>query len=252
MGWGSFNQNSTGSFNQNLLGSRNQNTVGSHNQNVVGSQNQNAGGSFNQNASGSFNQNAAGGAELVMSSVRMGGGYPSGTGFFGGYGRIDRSDYATPANLGPIPWTLDFADGNGWPAFPAAQRFDPNALGLKLEWQTGDWDPGLRYWSLPFDPTLTEWLQDVDLASPAVMAAREFAAQQALWRANAAAEPASPVQGLIYRSSVEWMFRASDQDTAETRAEKRRLYDRHRIRADPELDAGSVGRLYPAPRRCCR
>jgi hypothetical protein len=39
----------------------------------------------------------------------------------------------------------------------------------------------LRFWDLPFDPTLTEWLQDLDLSAASVQAAREFAGQHALW-----------------------------------------------------------------------
>ena len=104
-----------------------------------------------------------------------GAGGASGSGFLGGYGPVARSEYATPAALAPVPWTLDFAVGNGWPPVPVDQRLNPYAFDPPLQWQTGDWDPGLRFWSLPFDDQLTEWLQDLNLATPAVMAAREFA-----------------------------------------------------------------------------
>ncbi len=106
-----------------------------------------------------------------------GAGGASGAGFQGGYGPVARSEYATPAALGPLPWTLDFAVGNGWPPLPVDQRINPYAFDPPLQWQAGDWDPGLRFWSLPFDDQLTEWLQDLNLAAPAVMAAREFAAR---------------------------------------------------------------------------
>ena len=103
---------------------------------------------------------------------------PSGNGFLSGYGLIARSAYATPADLGFKNWALDFApDGIGLP-FPTEFRADS----VKLLWQTDDWDPGLRYWTLDFDPQLTEWLQDLDMASPSVMAAREFAAQSSKWQ----------------------------------------------------------------------
>ena len=125
-------------------------------------------------------------AALVSSPSMAGGGTgaggASGTGFAGGYGPVSRFEYATPAALGPLPWVLDFATGDGWPSFPLAQKVDPTKLGI--EWRPGDWDPALRFWTLPFDPQLTEWLQDLNLAAPAVMAAREFAAKHETWRAD--------------------------------------------------------------------
>ncbi len=116
-----------------------------------------------------------------------GAGGASGSGFVGGYGPVERFEYATPAALGPIPWALDFATGDGWPPFPLDQKYDSG----RLEWQTLDWDPGLRFWTLPFDPQLTEWLQDLNLGAPAVMAAREFAALSVSWLARA------PVKGTL-------------------------------------------------------
>ena len=133
---------------------------------------------------------------------------PSGAGYLGGYGMIERSSYATPAELGPKPWALDFSAGNGWPAFPTRQRFDPTPQDVLLRWQTGDWDPGLRFWTLPFDTHLTEWLQDVDLSMPAVLAAREFAARHAQWGA-----------GLDKRSAVEALI----QDEAATGIDEKLL-----------------------------
>jgi len=49
-------------------------------------------------------------------------------------------------------------------------------------WQTGDWDPALRFWTLGFDPNLTVWLQTQDAWRISIMAAREFAQQHAKWR----------------------------------------------------------------------
>ena len=227
--WGSFNQNAAGSRNQNAAGSRNQNAGGSRNQNAAGSHNQNAGGSHNQNAGGSAGSGAGpAGADPASMVVRMGAGHASGAGFAGGYGDVARSDYATPAALAPIPWTLDFSAGNGWPAFPAGHRFKPDAPGLKLEWRTGDWDPGLRFWTLPFDPLLTEWLQDVDLASPAVMAAREFAGCHAAWQAHVdpaqeLSAQASWIQRLIEPEDLQWRVWLSPTDSAADRAARRDL-----------------------------
>jgi|JI10StandDraft_1071094.scaffolds.fasta_scaffold207328_1 hypothetical protein len=107
---------------------------------------------------------------------------PSGIGYFGGYGNVQRSGYATPAELGAKPWALDFNVEAGWPSYPTDQRVNPNTP-PGLLWQTGDWDPGLRHWSLPFDVHLSEWLQDVDLAAPSVLAAREFASHHDEWKA---------------------------------------------------------------------
>lgn len=114
-----------------------------------------------------------------------GGGMPSGTGFIGGYGPVPRSGYATPADLGAKPWALAFQGEAGWGSYPLELRVDPVANGL--HWRTDDWDPGLRFWTLPFDTHLSEWLQDVDLSAPSVMAAREFARQHERWSATAQA-----------------------------------------------------------------
>lgn len=106
---------------------------------------------------------------------------PSGNGFAAGYGNVARSDYATPACLAPVPWTPDFTVSGGFPAYPSDRWINPYNGQQPLLWQTDDWDPGLRIWSLPFDPRLTEWLQDTDLAAPSTLAAREFASQYQLW-----------------------------------------------------------------------
>lgn len=125
--------------------------------------------------------------QAMPAAAPTGAGGASGMGFAGGYGPVARFEYATPAALAPLPWTLDFAQGDGWPPFPFAQRINPYACQPHLEWRPGDWDPALRFWSLPFDPHLTEWLQDLNLGAPAVMAAREFAAKRHsdLWLAGA-------------------------------------------------------------------
>jgi hypothetical protein len=128
-------------------------------------------------------------AALPMAPASMiaggtGAGGASGSGFIGGYGPIARFEYATPAALAPLPWVLDFANGDGWPSFPFELRINPYACDPPLQWQPGDWDPGLRFWSLEFDPKLTEWLQDLNLGAPAVVAAREFANASDDWLAR--------------------------------------------------------------------
>ncbi|MDP2004174.1 MAG: hypothetical protein Q8K45_00715 [Rubrivivax sp.] len=116
-----------------------------------------------------------------MSLGQTGGGQATGGGFVGGYGFIARSAYATPASLDIKPWTLDFLVEGGALAYPIDDRVNPFGFDPPLAWRSGDWDPALRFWTLPFDPRLTEWLQDLDLAAPSAMVAREFAAQHAKW-----------------------------------------------------------------------
>ncbi|MDR7269383.1 membrane-associated phospholipid phosphatase [Pelomonas saccharophila] len=117
-----------------------------------------------------------------------GAGGSSGAGFMGGYGPVARFEYATPAALSPLPWVMDFAQGDGWSPFPFEQRINPYdpRFGKALEWENSDWDLALRFWTLDFDPQLTEWLQDVNLAAPSVMAAREFATAHEKWLAGPA------------------------------------------------------------------
>ncbi len=127
-----------------------------------------------------------------------------GSGYVGGYGFIERSSYATPAELGPKPWALDFTSGDGgWPPFPSGLRVDPNLTQPPLRWTTGDWDPGLRFWTLPFDTQLQEWLQDVDLSSPSVMAAHEFAGQHTVWQAEGKRTSAD-IAKAISADDLEW------------------------------------------------
>jgi hypothetical protein len=123
-------------------------------------------------------------APASMIGGGTGAGGASGSGFVGGYGPIARFEYATPAALAPLPWVLDFANGDGWPSFPFELRINPYAFDPPLKWQPSDWDPALRFWSLAFDPKLTEWLQDLNLGAPAVVAAREFADASKYWLAS--------------------------------------------------------------------
>jgi membrane-associated phospholipid phosphatase len=153
---------------------------------------------------------------------RTGAGMPSGAGFAGGYGVQRRSAYATPWELGPKPWTPDFVVDGGRPGYPVQHRINPYAFKPSLQWRTEDWDPALRHWAVGFDPQLTEWLQDLDLAAPSVLAGREFARQHARWRhADADGNLAKDIDSLVgarwlRRSDVAW-YAADDADDA-TRA----------------------------------
>lgn len=109
---------------------------------------------------------------------------------------MNRSYYATPSELSLRPWTLDFTpDEAGNPPFPhdfivnpypcAPDPSDPYP-GKKhpkqyLTWQTDDSDPALRFWTLPFDPNLREWLESVNPDAVSTMAALEFASQFDKW-----------------------------------------------------------------------
>jgi hypothetical protein len=107
----------------------------------------------------------------------------SGSGFLSGYGYVARSAYATPLELGYKTWTLDFSPISGGVAFPTHARLNPYAnLAKPLTWQTEDWDPALRFWTLAFDSQLVEWMQDLDISAPSILAAREFAREHGQWQ----------------------------------------------------------------------
>ncbi|MEH2543946.1 hypothetical protein V1283_000591 [Bradyrhizobium sp. AZCC 2262] len=93
-----------------------------------------------------------------------------------------RSYYATPWELRYRAWTLDFTpDDSGTPAFPHDQIINPYQADPFLEWTADDWDPALRFWTLPFDLQLNQWLKAVDPTKPSVIAACEFGGQKDLW-----------------------------------------------------------------------
>jgi hypothetical protein len=80
------------------------------------------------------------------------------------------------------PWALDFTpDDSGAPPYPFDDIINPYFSEPFLEWSTDDWDPALRFWTLPYDVQLTEWLKSVHPARPSIMAAREFGGQAYLW-----------------------------------------------------------------------
>lgn len=121
---------------------------------------------------------------MIAGGTGAGGG--TGSGFLAGYGYVPRSAYATPLELGFKSWTLDFSpDGSSLP-YPTDARLNPYLSTPHLRWQTADWDPALRFWALAFDVHLIEWLQDLDLSAPSVLAAREFASQATKWQFSAA------------------------------------------------------------------
>ncbi|HEY9110042.1 MAG TPA: phosphatase PAP2 family protein [Roseateles sp.] len=160
---------------------------------------------------------AAAAPVVVMGAApATGAGGSSGAGFMGGYGPVARFEYATPAALSPLPWVMDFAQGDGWPSFPFDQRINPYdaRFGKTLRWENSDWDPALRFWTLPFDPHLTEWLQDVNLAAPSVMAAREFAKAHKKWLA---VEHPSRLRQRFEQNDNLLKWRAEDGDTLEVR-----------------------------------
>jgi membrane-associated phospholipid phosphatase len=81
------------------------------------------------------------------------------------------------------PWELDFApDDAGNPPFPHEFIINPYRTETLLEWTTDDWDPGLRFWALPYDPQLGQWLSVVDRSRPSIMAAREFGSNYEVWK----------------------------------------------------------------------
>jgi hypothetical protein len=94
-----------------------------------------------------------------------------------------RSYYATPWELRFRPWALDFTpDDAGNPPYPFSEIVNPYNTDNFLEWTTDDWDPALRFWTLPYDKQLTEWLRSVDESRTYIMAAREFGGQPELWQ----------------------------------------------------------------------
>jgi hypothetical protein len=81
------------------------------------------------------------------------------------------------------PWALDFTpDDAGNPAYPFDEIINPYNTDNFLEWTTDDWDPALRFWTLPYDPQLNEWLKSVDNSRTYIMAGREFGGKPELWQ----------------------------------------------------------------------
>jgi hypothetical protein len=101
---------------------------------------------------------------------------------------LDRSFYATPWDLGYRPWAPDFTpDDAGNPPYPWDEIVNPYQLDAHnndsfLEWTTDDWDPALRFWTLPYDQQLNRWLKSVDPFKPSIMAACEFGGQPHRWQ----------------------------------------------------------------------
>jgi hypothetical protein len=87
------------------------------------------------------------------------------------------------------PWALDFTpDDAGNPPYPFLGIVNPYANdtdglgGGFLRWTTDDWDPALRFWTLPYDRQLNEWLKTVDPSRTYIMAGREFGGQPDRWQ----------------------------------------------------------------------
>ena len=66
---------------------------------------------------------------------------------------------------------------------------------LDLHWQTDDWDPALRFWTLGWDPRLGVWLRGQDTSLPSILAACEFAQEHEKWRFNT--DPALITRGWL-------------------------------------------------------
>ncbi len=74
-------------------------------------------------------------------------------------------------------------DDAGNPPYPHAEVINPYYYKKDfLELKTDDWDPALRFWTLPYDPQLTQWLKSVDPSRTYVMAGREFGGQWDRWQ----------------------------------------------------------------------
>jgi hypothetical protein len=90
--------------------------------------------------------------------------------------------------LGYRPWAPDFTpDDAGNPPFPWDEVVNPYQVDAGgndsfLKWTTDDWDPALRFWTLPYDRQLNQWLKSVDPSKPSIMAAREFGGQPDRWQ----------------------------------------------------------------------
>jgi hypothetical protein len=101
-----------------------------------------------------------------------------------------------------------------------------------IEWMTDDWDPELRFWTLPYDPQLTQWLQSVDPSLPSIMVAREFGSQPDRWQ-KSRADLLS--EGWLEAGDLEWQFDPKirlERDEAAWTKEKERAWKR--IRAEIE------------------
>ena len=112
---------------------------------------------------------------------------------------MNRSYYATPGELSLRPWALDITpDEAGNPPFPHDFIVDPYPRpGQHLNWRTDDSDPALRFWTLPFDPNLTQWLESVDPDALSTMAALEFASQFDTWNRWDPRGTTNPEDGLL-------------------------------------------------------
>ncbi|MEJ5992120.1 phosphatase PAP2 family protein [Ramlibacter sp. PS3R-8] len=161
-----------------------------------------------------------------------------------------RSYYATPGELRYRPWALDITpDDAGNPPFLFDVFIDPYAGPAAMEWQTGDWDPALRFWSLNnFDPQLGEWLKGMDTSRPSIMAAREMAVQSQRWGADSTTfletKAAAPSMYWIEPGDLAWRP-ATAAGTAAIKAEIVQLQqlmtdDRERYLAEIEAQADGL------------
>jgi len=103
----------------------------------------------------------------------------------------------------------------GNPPFPHTQIRHPytDTESESLVWKTEDWDPALRFWTLPYDPNLTEWLRSVDPSLPSILAAREFGSQPRKWQfleRSAAAPEDKGAWRWLEAADLAWEWKAAD------------------------------------------
>jgi len=160
----------------------------------------------------------------------------------GGIGLI-RSYYATPIELALLPWSLDFTPDNaGNQPFPLEYVINPYQENKPdLEWRTEDWDPALRFWTLPYDRHLREWLRAAERSEPATLAALEFGGQPEKWH------PAQPysIDPLAFRwfeeADLDWQRVRGGFNTIKTELEQLKIYmeddrERYLVEADVQAD----------------
>jgi hypothetical protein len=128
---------------------------------------------------------------------------------------------------------MDFTpDDAGNPAFPHDEVIDPyqvdaNGNDAFLEWTTEDWDPALRYLTLPYDPQLVEWLKPLDASRPFVLAGREFGGNEyRKWQTDRVGLLA---RGWLEPLDLEWQPDPALKGAPGWAAEKARAYSAIRV-----------------------
>jgi membrane-associated phospholipid phosphatase len=109
-------------------------------------------------------------------------------------------------------------DDAGNPPFPYDEIVDPyRDDGTRLEWTVEDWDPLLRFWTLPYDPNLGQWLWTTDPSLPSIQAAREFGAMPDQWQLRATTTTNQVPIGWLEVLDLAWRLRLNAADQAAER-----------------------------------